>query len=222
MIDGAKFFAAASLLVLILGSHGQYPVAQEQPGVERWAVKTSLIKGQMATVIPLDSLGPPRALLPSFVTAGVAKNDPRYQKERLPCSPQLNFCEGQLVRTEGWLHLVALENDGDYHVQLSQSKASQVRCFIVEVPKPDPRFVADTTLHPVFRQVRDFIKTKLLKEKEPTRAGSLLTRPVYVEVEGALFYDDAHVSDPPRGKRGCRSPTLWEIHPVTGIKFAVP
>jgi len=29
-----------------------------------------------------------------------------------------------------------------------------------------------------------------------------------------------HVGDPPRGKKGCKAATLWELHPVTEIHFA--
>jgi hypothetical protein len=41
-----------------------------------------------------------------------------------------------------------------------------------------------------------------------------------VTVTGALFYDDAHVGDQPRGKKGMKASTLWELHPVTAIGFA--
>ena len=40
------------------------------------------------------------------------------------------------------------------------------------------------------------------------------------EVAGQLFYDDAHVGDQPRGKRGMKAATLWELHPVTHIAFS--
>ena len=49
-----------------------------------------------------------------------------------------------------------------------------------------------------------------------------MQRPPFVRVAGQLFYDDAHVGTPPRGKKGCKAETLWEIHPVTDIGFATP
>ena len=33
-------------------------------------------------------------------------------------------------------------------------------------------------------------------------------------------YDDAHVGDQPRRKRGMKAATLWELHPVTHIAFS--
>jgi hypothetical protein len=70
--------------------------------------------------------------------------------------------------------------------------------------------------------VRAFIRTRLLRGKEPSPRGSVMIHPVYVRLSGALFYDDAHVGDAPRGKRGMHASTLWELHPVTTIEFARP
>ena len=49
-----------------------------------------------------------------------------------------------------------------------------------------------------------------------------MQHPVHVQVTSQLFYDDAHVGDPPRGKKGCKAATLWELHPVTDLEFAQP
>lgn len=47
-----------------------------------------------------------------------------------------------------------------------------------------------------------------------------MQRPPFVTVTGQLFYDDAHVGTEPRGKKGCKAESLWEIHPITAIVFA--
>jgi hypothetical protein len=47
-----------------------------------------------------------------------------------------------------------------------------------------------------------------------------MRRPPFVAVTGQLFYDDAHVGDPPRGKKGCSAETLWGVHPITNLKCA--
>ena len=64
------------------------------------------------------------------------------------------------------------------------------------------------------------IKTKMLAGKDPSVSGSVMQHPVYVTVTGILFYDDSHVGDAPRGKKGMKAATLWELHPVTAIAFA--
>lgn len=115
---------------------------------------------------------------------------------------------------------MAGETDGDYHIQLSDSPDLQSNCLVVEVPNPSPEFVKDAALRPHFKKVRDFIKAKLLSNKDPSSSGSVMQHPPFVQMTGQLFYDDAHVGTPPRGKKGCKAETLWELHPVTDIRFA--
>src|SRR5258707_186237 len=132
-----------------------------KPGVERWPIKTSLPKGVSAkatTVALADLLALPDA-------AGVGKNDKRYQSARIPGKAGDKLPEGKLVSTTGYLHLVAGESDGDYHIQISASCTDGNNCLIVEVPDPDPAFTASAALQPKAQAVRDFIKTKLLADK---------------------------------------------------------
>jgi hypothetical protein len=186
-------------------------------GVERWPVKTSVPDGtnfsKAAQVALTDLLALPDA-------PGVGHDDAKYQSARIPAKAGDKFSEGQLLTTTGWLHLVAGETDGDYHIQISDSDSTGDHCLIVEVPNPDPKFTASADLQPKFAAVRDLIKTKMLAGKDPSVGGSVMQHPVYVTVSGILFYDDSHVGDPPRGKKGMHAATLWELHPVTAIAFA--
>ena len=186
-------------------------------GTERWSIKTSVPDGtnfsKATEAALLDLLALPNA-------PEVTHNDPRYQSARIPAKAGDQFPEGKLITTTGWLHLVAGETDGDYHIQISGSAATGDQCLIVEVPNPDPKFTASADLQPKFAAVRDLIKTKMLAGKDPSVGGSVLQHPVYVTVSGILFYDDSHVGDPPRGKKGMHAATLWELHPVTAITFA--
>src|SRR5260370_18973312 len=134
----------------------------------------------------------------------------------------LDVKEGDILITPGGLDVGAGENDGDYTIQISDQPDSQASCVIVEVPKDDPAFVASALLREHAKTVREFIRSKLLKGQEPSPRGSVMQHPPFVEVTGQLFYDDAHVGDPPRGKKGCKAPTLWELHPVTALSFMTP
>jgi hypothetical protein len=186
-------------------------------GVERWPIKTSVPDGtnfsKAAQVALTDLLALPDA-------PGVGHDDAKYQSARIPAKAGDKFSEGQLLTTTGWLHLVAGETDGDYHIQISDSDSTGDHCLIVEVPNPDAKFTASADLQPKFAAVRDLIKTKMLAGKDPSVGGSVMQHPVYVTVSGILFYDDSHVGDPPRGKKGMHAATLWELHPVTAIAFA--
>jgi hypothetical protein len=188
-----------------------------KPGVERWPVKTSVPAGKQpkAVVVKLADL----MALPDVL--GVTKDDARYQSVRIPAQTGMKWAEGALIQTTGWLHLVAGETDGDYHIQISGSATSGDPCVIVEVPNPDPAYTASASLQPIFAGVRSFIKTKMLANHDPSSTGNVMQHEVYVTVTGILFYDDAHVGDPPRGKKGMKAATLWELHPVTAMVFAV-
>ena len=202
------------VLALAASATGQQAI---KPGTERWPIKTSVPAGTTAkaTTVALADL------LALADVKGVTKDDKRYQTARMPVQAGEKFPEGTLISTTGWLHLVAGETDGDYHIQISNSATSGDQCLIVEVPNPDPEFVSSAALRPEFEAVRTFIKTKMLAGKDPSPTGSVMQHQVYVTVTGILFYDDSHVGDPPRGKKGMKAATLWELHPVTAMVFAV-
>ena len=188
-----------------------------EPGVERWAIKTSLIDHPQKKKVPIAEL----LALPNPID----QEDSKYNTARIPVAVGPHHLqEGAIVTTTAWLHLVALEDDskshrdGDYHIQIRTSPEWQDSCLVVEVPYPD--FVSDTALAQKCGKVRQFIKDNLLKGKEPGTKGNKLDHPVYVTITGQLFFDLPHVKGNPRGKRGMKSYTPWEIHPITAIKFA--
>lgn len=199
-----------------------------EPGVERWPVKTAPPLAGPVTVIPFDQL----VTMPDV--PGVTHNDARYQPVRIQgqtvCAQgsgpaitgKSGNCgsapEGALVQTTGWLHLVAGEGDGDFHMQISASQAQGSPCVIVEVPSAD--YVTDPVLKAQVASVRAWVVSQIFRGRSPSAGGSVLTHPVKVVVTGALFFDSAHVGSPPRGKRGMKAGSLFEIHPVTAIGFA--
>src|SRR5437870_2079017 len=176
-----------------------------QPGKARWPIKTSVPEGA-------DLDHPSRADLGDLIDAdklpdapGVTKNDARFQDALIPkFDNPLGVTEGNILSTVGWLHLVAAEDDGDYHIQISPTHDDDhgTDFLIVEVPTPETEFVVDTSLHPRLEAVRSLIRERMLRGSEPSTRGSVLSHPACVEVAGQLFYDDAHAGDEPRGKRG--------------------
>ncbi len=190
-----------------------------KPGVERWSIKTSLEASADASKAKSVKIQD----LISFANApGVAQNDSRYQDARIPAfSNPLKINEGELITTSAWLRLVAAEDDGDYHIQLTAGQHDATGCLISEVPKDDPAFVKSGAVRQQAAVVRAFIRDRLFQGQEPARReGSMLTGSAYVTITGQFFFDDPHVGDPPRGKRGMKASTLWELHPVVAIAFA--
>jgi hypothetical protein len=197
---------------------------EDEPDTSRWPIKTTVPAAadlEHPRVVPLV------VLLALGVVPGVRGNDPRYQAQRIPAEAFDNFLglkEGDIVRTAGWLHVIAREPDGDYHLQIAVGQDNQVRCLIVKAPNPDPRFKVPASLQPIVAAVRDEIEEHLEgASMTGQRWVYKLKNPIYVTVTGQLFYDTAHVkadaSIEARGHIGCHSPTLWELHPVTDISF---
>lgn len=208
------YFATLSLVALIFTCYAQ----DLEPGVSRWSIKTSLPASPAKKKADLETL--------------LQLQDPVHHKNEAPKDARITksihgFKEGNLVTTKGYLILVALERDnktkrdGDYHVQLRTTSDQGDSCFIVEVPFPD--FIQDPDLKTQCEIVRNFIQRKLLKGKEPGTGGNIMQHPVYVKITGQLFFDAEHLiatgSTASRGKKGMKSYTCWEIHPVTSIAF---
>jgi hypothetical protein len=224
MKRGRTRIVLPAAVMLIAASVGCALAEEDEPGTSRWPIKTTVPAGanlERPRDVPLVTL------LALGTVPGVKGNDPRYQAQRIPAEAFDNFLglkEGDIVRTTGWLHVVARKPDGDYHIQIAVSQEDQVRCLIVEAPNPDPRFGVPADLQPIVAAVRDEIDRHLEGASVTGwRRVYKLKTPVYVTVTGQLFYDAAHVkadgSIESRGDEGCHSPTLWELHPVTEISF---
>ena len=195
-------------LILVLATN---PQAKEQkPGVARWAIKTS-IASVVDSPTPMDF--DKFVALPDPPSA--AHNNKDFQKARYQG-------EEQIVSVRGYVYLVAREPDGDYHIQISNSPTSGDHCIVVEVPKDDPTYVQDSYVREKAGAVRQFIRDRLLNGREPSSSGSVMQHSPYMEFAGALFFDDAHVGGAPRGKKGMHAATLWEIHPIIGVRFVTP
>jgi hypothetical protein len=152
---------------------------------------------------------------------GVTFNDSRYESELIPeFHNALGLKEGDLIKIKGYMHLVAFErNDDDYHIQISNKKESGDSCLIVEVPHP--KSVEDSALKVKYEKIRAFIRSRILHGREPGTNGNVIGGRAYVYVTGQLFFDASHSHNQIRGKKGMRSYSLWEIHPIIAMNFAV-
>lgn len=199
-----------ALLLIALICMGSWAPADHH----RWPIKTH----------PLHRTNPNKQKLLDIVNLGdppgVTMNDSRYENEIIPAFPNsLHLKEGDYVRIEGYMHLVAYEdNDDEYHIQLSGTKESGNNCLIVEVPHP--KNVDDAGLKANYEAVRSFVREKILNGNEPSKGGNVIGGRAYVYVIGQLFYDDSHTHNQVRGKKGMRSNTLWEVHPIVKMGFA--
>lgn len=149
---------------------------------------------------------------------GLQKNDPRYQDARIPAFPNsLGLKEGDVVTVSGWLHVVRSMGDGDYNLRFSSRPDSADHYIVSEIPDGDD---APKQLQPLIEAAREFVKTTMLDGKDPSKQGTTLGNPVYVQITGQLYFNDANPGNPPRpDAQGLQRASYWEIHP--GLKLVV-
>jgi hypothetical protein len=151
---------------------------------------------------------------------GVVKNDPRYDKQRIPAfsNPQ-GVKEGDVVKVKGYIHIVTLMGDGDYNIRLTATPDSSDNYIVSEIPDDDD--VSDKTLRPMVIAARNFIKSHMLQGSDPSRQGTNVAAPAYIELTGQLYFSDNHVGDAPAPDRqGLHRATSWQIHPGLAIAYA--
>jgi hypothetical protein len=202
------------------------PAAKPGSLVARWPIKTSIASGASLTAPGAAiSLSDFLALPPAADHRDTAHESERYAK---PAGAK--FGEGDIVRTRGYIRLVAGETDGDYHMQISETADTFDNCLVVEVPKDEAEFVKDSTnVLAAAKVVRAWVIANLLAGQDPRLGGvNVMQRPAYVEITGQLFFDSEHQAamskNDFRGKsiggKQLPSKTSWEIHPVTNMTFA--
>jgi hypothetical protein len=195
----------------------QAAAACTEPGKSRWGTKTNVPLHSSishATMVPLTDLMHFMDPVPT-----VKKFSPAVGRIP-PFTNALGLQEGQIVRTKGWLRLVATEsNDCEYHIQLTRTTSAD-SCFIVEIARDDATSIQSTWVRNRAAIVRQWFHDHVTNGAEPT-TDSLAT-PVYVEVVGQLFFDSAHGPHDARGKKGMHATTRWELHPILSIKAATP
>jgi hypothetical protein len=127
------------------------------PGKARWEIKTLVPADADLSNSKKVNL---QTLLAIKWPPGARGHSHQMDRKRYPPAPNARgLVEGQIISTTGWIHLIAAEPDGDYHIQIAQAKNSQTRCFIVEVPRPLQRFVKDKRVRKVAATVRDKIRS---------------------------------------------------------------
>lgn len=204
----------AFLLVSLVGIGGALAQATA-PANGRAAVKTSIAADAPKRTILLV------ALLDLKDVPGVSRNDPRFANARIAgFDNPAHLEEGDLVTTTGWIHVVAATPGGGYQIQISASRESGAPCMIAEVPAAGPARIGSARLREDAARIREWIRARLFRGGDASPRGSVMTHPVYVTITGQLFYDDAYVGEPPRGKKNMKASTLWELNPVTGLAFA--
>ena len=204
-VNVAASFLCAAIALLACGC-GKKADSNET----RVSLKTGLPRG-------VDPMSPRTISLAELAglpePPGVAQNDPRYERARIPAFPNpQGLKEGDPITVTAYLHSVTLMGDGDYALHFSANKDSADNYFISEIPDDDD--VSDRHLRMMIDNAREFIKRQYLQGRDPARApGTVLADAPAVEITGQLFFNDRSVGPIAPDRQGMHRASNWQLHP---------
>jgi hypothetical protein len=189
---------ASSIPIVQLAS--PTPTAKEpgkKPGKWRWSVKTlSDLDGK--TVIKLR----PVSLTVQQASDFVAPDDSPSADSPRGIGPE----EKTLYEVTGYVRSFKGEDDGDFHVLLSDNPSDKGPFLGVEIPREDYATGTDKSILDNYKQARSTFEKEISLGSASNSKYTVLTTPRKVSVEGVGFWDEVH------GQKGL--PTGFEIHPV--------
>jgi hypothetical protein len=128
---------------------------------------------------------------------------------------------GDLRHLTGWIHRISRDSDNAYRLQMSQSRAAEDFDLVAVVPHPD-RASELPAVREQLQTVRTFIRQRLLRGQEPSPRGSVMRRPVFVQLTGQPSYLEGLAGKPPQAKGRRDATARGEMSLVLEIEFATP
>ncbi len=126
--------------------------------------------------------------------------------------------EKRNVRVRAWLYAASKEADNDFHLIIgSDPTARPPTCMTMELSGLPP---SRSRSYRKLKQARDAFK-QFFGNQLPGQTYDFYNPPIPVEIEGSLFFDMTHAQGQRPGPKSLRPfiPTIWEVHPITSIKF---
>ena len=126
--------------------------------------------------------------------------------------------EDRNVKLQAFLYAASREADNDFHLIVGRDPAATPTVYMtVEVsglpPKQSKAFSKLSTARNSFK--------KFFGAQLPNTTYDFYDPPIPLELEGSLFFDMSHAQGGRPGPATLRPhmPTIWEIHPLSGITF---
>jgi hypothetical protein len=126
---------------------------------------------------------------------------------------------GDVLLLTGWIHRVFRAPDNTYRLHVSPNRDPGARELVAIVPPPD-QAPDSSTLQTQLQTVRTFIRQQLFRQQEPSPRGSVMQRPILVQLTGRLSNPTSSLGAPAPGKRSKDTAARWEISPVMEVRFA--
>ena len=126
--------------------------------------------------------------------------------------------EDRNVRVTAWLYAASREKDNDFHLIIGRDPSSTNVMYMTMEISGLPTKTASS--FKAIKKVRDAYST-FFAGNLPGTGYDFPDPPVKLEIGGSLFFDVTHLSGGRPGPKDLRPdiPTIWEVHPVTFLKF---
>ena len=209
-IDSYELEAAMAARVPAPGLLAPVPAGDSFKGTSRKAAKLSIATAAMESFRDLKnliaSLPADRtmvALRPPITTSSTSN---RVSKEK------------RNVRIRAFLYAASRENDNDFHLIVGRDPATSPEMYMTVELSGLPS--KTTKSHATLKAARDAYKA-FFGQSLPRMTYDFYDPPIPVQIEGSLFFDINHAVGQRPGPQSLKSriPTIWEVHPITGIAF---
>lgn len=223
-----RFRRTLALLGLVLALAGPPHQAARADDEARPRIKTSLPSDADATTPRAVSLEDLFAL-PYPADAKPWSPQGPSQTRRYEAKVGDGLHEGAILSVTGLLQSVSRQRDGDYQIQILATGDTPTRCLIAESPNDeDDDDIADPRVVGMAKSVNARLIDLAFRGARPKPGAAVkLDPPVAVRIVGQLYLNDrgftgatAQDGIRARGKFGCQSPTLWELHPIVTLTLS--
>lgn len=186
------------------------PTSDNFAGTARKAAKLSIAKASVENFADLaglvKSLTPDASMIHHKPAVTTSSTSNRVKEEQ------------RNVHLKAFLYAASRESDNDFHIIVGRDPMLTPALYMnMEVsglpPQNAASFDALNTSRNSFKQQ--------FGNNLPGPTYDFYNPPIPVEIEGSLFFDMTHASGQHPGPPSLKSrmPTIWEVHPITSIKF---
>jgi hypothetical protein len=190
-------------------------------------VSHNSIKEQAAVSSPIDPVESPKAVSLNDLLALQSRPQKAAPASRAlasgasPGSAVSDLQAGDLLLVTGWLQRVSRAPDGTYLLHVSPNRNAGAQTLIAMLPPLD-QAQGSPAVQSQIQTARNFIRQQLLRKQEPSPRGSVMQRPISVQLTGQLSNPAASPGAPSQGKRSQDTPAQWEMRPVLEVQFTMP
>lgn len=190
------------------------PAGDKFGGTARKAAKLSIAKGRTEKFTDLKnlikSLTPDDDMRDHDPKIGIGAKSGRVEEEE------------RNVRVSAFIYAASREKDNDFHLIIGRDPDKTPEMYMtMELSGLPPKSSASFAKLSAARDAYKTFYDDNLGGHLPGLKYAFYDPPIAVTIEGSLFFDMSHAKGQAPGPPSLKSrmPTIWEVHPITKIKF---